>query len=279
MRPTRRRTPLAVRPGLVTITDVAQESTCRCVSVAVHLTAVVPTEKDDPERGTQLVLTGATPPVIVGLKSTFTGLRLCDSNGAMSGHEIESGGIVGACAGGNTIAADVHEARRLLPSTALQLNVVTPTGNSEPDEGTQIDETGAVPPETVGANVRTTRLPRGEVADGAGQMMAGGAAGAGGVYVTTTDVLHDVLNRRASVAVHVAGVEPTGKSEPDAGVHDALTGAVPPETAGEKATTTGLRVVDEATGVGHWMTGRALGVPDVKPDTSNDGRLMVPAES
>jgi hypothetical protein len=138
----------------------------------------------------------------------------------------------------------------LFASIAVQLKSVLPTGNSEPEAGVQLEDSGAVPPDTVGEKVTRTGAPSGEVADGAGQMMAGGAAD-GGLYVTTTDVVHDARSCNASTAVQVAGVEPTGKSEPEAGEQDAVTGATPPVTAGENATTTGLPSADAATGAGH----------------------------
>jgi hypothetical protein len=264
---------------LLTITDVAQESSCFWASVAVHMTAVVPIGKDDPDAGTQLVVTGATPPLTVGLKVTFTGLPLCETTGAMSGHEIDSGAIVEPGATVDvTITFELHEALASTASMAVQTRPVVPTGKSDPEAGTQLDFTGAVPPDTVGAYVTTTGFPSDDVADGAGHMIASGVL-VGGLYVTTTDVLHDEVNFRESVAVHVVGVEPTGKSDPDAGEHVAVTGAVPPDTAGEKVTTTGLPSVDEPTGTGHWMAGGAPGAPDVMPDTSYDGGLMVPDAS
>jgi hypothetical protein len=263
----------------LTITDVAHESTCFAASVAVHVTAVVPIGKSEPDGGTQLAVTGATPPVVAGLKVTFTGLPLCETTGGMSGHEIESGAtVVVTEVKAVTTTFELHEALASLASMAVQTSPVVPTGKSDPDAGTQLDETGAVPPETVGENVTTTGFPSDDVADGAGHMIASGVV-VGGLYVTITDVLHDALNFRESVAVHVVGVEPTGNSEPDAGEHVALTGAVPPDTAAEKVTTTGWPSVDEATGAGHWMTGGALAVPGVMPDTSIDGGLIVPVES
>jgi hypothetical protein len=135
-----------------------------------------------------------------------------------------------------------------------------------------------VPPETVGENVTATGCPLRDVADGAGHMIVGGVE-AGGLYVTTTDVLHDAVNCRASIAVHVVGVEPTENSDPDAGEQEALTGAVPPEIAGEKVTATGLPSVDVPTGVGHWIIGGALGAPGVIPDTSIDAALIAPVAS
>jgi len=268
-------------PVPLTITDVAQESTCCCASVAVHVIGVLPIGNADPDVGWQLALTGATPPVTVGLRVTFTGFPLCEITGAMSGHEIARGAATDvAIAVPVTVTLELHEALDCLASTAVQDSAVVPTGNSDPEAGAQLDDTGAVPPDTVGENVTATGLPSDDVVDGAGHMIESGVTGAtGGLYVTTTDVLHEALKFRASVAVHVAGVEPTGKSEPDAGEHVPLIGAVPPYTLAENVTTTGLPSADEATGAGHRISGGRFGSPGVMPDTSYEGGLNVPAAS
>jgi hypothetical protein len=43
---------------------------------------------------------------------------------------------------------------------------------------------------------------------------------------------HEAVACLASVAVHVTAVVLTGKTDPDAGVHVTLTGAVPPSGSG-----------------------------------------------
>jgi hypothetical protein len=55
--------------------------------------------------------------------------------------------------------------------------------------------------------------------------------GDGGVTVTTNEQL--AVRRTASVAVHATGVEPRLNVDPLAGVHDTVTGAVPPVTIAE----------------------------------------------
>jgi hypothetical protein len=168
-------------PLPVTITDVAQESTCCCASVAVHVTAVLPIGNADPDVGWQLAITGATPPVTVGLRVTFTGLPLCEMTGAMSGQEIASGAAMIAGGGAAvTVTLELHEAFACLASNAVQDRAVVPTGNSDPEAGAQLDDTGAVPPDAVGENVTATGLPSDDVADGAGHMMASGTTGATG---------------------------------------------------------------------------------------------------
>jgi hypothetical protein len=72
---------------------------------------------------------------------------------------------------------------------------------------------------------------------------------------TLTDDWHEATRCNASTAVHVSAVEPTGKSDPDGGVHALPTGVAPPVTAGENVTTTGLPSSDVAVGVGHVIAG------------------------
>jgi hypothetical protein len=217
------------------------------------------------------VVAAPLSPVTTGASNrttTFSLLPLAVT-GAMAGHEIVSGssgpvvdgggvesGFFGGAGAGDgcgaaaeaTITAERHDAVSLFASTALQLMSVVPTGNSEPEAGVQLDETGALPPDTLGEKVTATGAPSGEVAEGTGHRIVGAV---GGLYVTTTDVVHDARNCSASTAVQVAGVDPTGKSDPDAGEHEAVTGATPPDTAGENVIETGLPSVDDAIGDGH----------------------------
>ena len=67
-------------PTRVTVTFKLQEAVCCLASRAVHTTLFEPTGKFDPLGGVQLTVSGAEPPVAVGLpKSTATGLPLSDS--------------------------------------------------------------------------------------------------------------------------------------------------------------------------------------------------------
>lgn len=53
-----------------------------------------------------------------------------------------------------------------------------------------------------------------------------------GGRVTVTVNVHEALRWSASRAVHVTLVDPTAKLDPLAGVHEVVTGAVPPVTVG-----------------------------------------------
>jgi hypothetical protein len=97
-------------------------------------------------------------------------------------------------------------------------------------------------------------------------------AGDGGPETTTTE-LHEADRCKASTALHVSDVEPTGKSDPDAGEQVVVTGGRPPTTTGANLTITGLPSSDEAVGAVQLIDGAFVAVIGVGPDTSADGRL------
>ena len=95
-----------------------------------------------------------------------------------------------------------------------------------------------------------------------------------GVRSTVTANEHCAVRFRPSVAVHCTVVVPSGKTEPDCGVHDTLTGAWPPLPDGVvKLTAVPVAVVAMAdTDAGHDNVGESgvgvgvgvgLGVGDV----------------
>jgi hypothetical protein len=52
----------------------------------------------------------------------------------------------------------------------MQRNAEVPTGNDEPDGGSQLVRTGGVPPSVVGVSVTGNVVPGGAVSTGAGQI-------------------------------------------------------------------------------------------------------------
>jgi hypothetical protein len=102
-----------------------------------------------------------------------------------------------------------------------------------------------------------------------GQVIVGGDGGP----ETVTTVLHEADRCKASTALHVSDVEPTGKSDPDAGEHVVVTGGRPPTTTGANVTITGLPSSDEAVGAVQLTDGAFVAVAGVCPDTSVDGTL------
>lgn len=70
-----------------------------------------------------------------------------------------------------TTTTELHEATLFNPSTAVQLNGVVPTGNSDPDGGVHVVVTGGVPPDVTVTNVTATGFPVDDEALGALQVM------------------------------------------------------------------------------------------------------------
>jgi hypothetical protein len=155
----------------------------------------------------------------------------------------------------------------------LHVRLVVPTGNREPDTGEQLAPTGEAPPESVGAKFTTTGFPSNDVAVGAGQVIVGG----GGGPETVTTALHEADRCKASTALHVSDVEPTAKSDPEAGEQAVVTGGKPPTAMGANVTITGLPSSDDALGTGQESDGGFVAVASVCPDTSADGGLSRPA--
>ena len=91
--------------------------------------------------------------------------------------------------------------------------------------------------------------------------------GGGSATVAVNEQL--AVRRAASVAVHVTGVEPTGKLEPLAGPQETMTGAAPPVAVAEPYVTTADWPLLEVTGDG--ATGHAI----VGAGTIGEGRVGV----
>lgn len=79
-----------------------------------------------------------------------------------------------------------------------------------------------------------------------------------------------------SSAVHVIGVVPIGKGDPEAGEHEAETGGTPPFTVGVRVTVIGRPSGDVNTGVGHAIVTGIVAAP-VLPDSSGEERPGTPS--
>jgi hypothetical protein len=172
-----------------------------------------------------------------------------------------------------TMTEPVQESTRLSASTTVHVRFVVPTGNREPDTGKQLAPMGEAPPESVGAKFTTTGFPESDVAVGFGQVIAGG----GGGPETITTALHEADRCNVSTTLQVSDVEPTGKSDPDAGEQVVVTGERPPTTTGANVTITGLPSSDEAVGAAQLIDGGFAAVKGVCFDASADGSLITPA--
>jgi hypothetical protein len=77
--------------GGSTTTVDEHEARCDAESVAVHVKEVVPTGNNEPDAGEQVVITGVTPPLTVGVIVTAIDLPSSDVSTG-DGHEIVSAG-------------------------------------------------------------------------------------------------------------------------------------------------------------------------------------------
>ena len=122
-----------------------------------------------------------------------------------------------------TVTVNVHDAELLAASVAVQVTVVVPNENAEPDAGEQTTDAWEHASVAVGVAYSTVGLqtPTGGLTTMfAGQVIAGAV-----VSLTVTVNVHEPVLPAASVAVHVTVVVPSGKPEPTAGVH--MTVALP----------------------------------------------------
>jgi hypothetical protein len=101
------------------------------------------------------------------------------------------------------------------PSVAVQVTVVAPSGNVEPDAGTQA--TVAEPQSSVAVGVwkaTTAEHPAALAVTFSGQVIDGAVASR-----TVTENEQEAVLLAASVAVQVTVVVPTAKVDPEAGAH------------------------------------------------------------
>ena len=104
---------------------------------AVHVTAVVPVENDDPDAGTQVTV--GDVPVAEGVLNVAIWLSHCVMS---EGHEPITGGVQFSV----IFTSKLHEP---VPHelVAEQVTVVVPIGKLLPDGGVQVAVTDGVPPE------------------------------------------------------------------------------------------------------------------------------------
>jgi hypothetical protein len=154
----------------------------------------------------------------------------------MSDGSVRVGGVLST-----TVTLKEEEAVRPALSLTVQVTVVEPGANVEPDEGVQV---GVKEPSTESdaVAVNMTVAPFGPVAL---TVISDGTVIAGGVSSTTVTLNDaDAELPAMSVAEHVTLVDPTGNVEPEAGVQ--VTGTEPStrsDAEAVKVTTAPLELV------------------------------------
>jgi hypothetical protein len=189
-------------------------------SVAVQVTVVVPSGNVDPLAGVQLTATlPSTTSLAVTLYVKITPVAPVASTVALAG-TVTTGRVV-------SVTVTVKEAAPLLPraSMAVHVTVVAPSGNVAPLAGAHV--AGTAPSMLSVADV--VKLKGAPVAPVASTLAFAGTVTTGPIVSATVTVKAAArLLPRASVAVHVTVVVPSGNVAPLAGVQVAT---VLPSTA------------------------------------------------
>jgi hypothetical protein len=209
-----------VRTGGVvsfTVTVNKAEPALLCVSVAVHVTVVVPSGKVEPLDGVQL--TGRAPSTLSVADAEYAKTAPADpvASTVTSPGTVSVGGVL-------SVTVTVNEVEPALPcvSVAVQATVVVPSGNVEPLGGAQV--TGTTP--SVLSMADALYMNTAPAAPIASTVAFAGTATTGAVLSVTVNVNEaEPMLPRASIAVHVIVVVPSGNVEPLDGVQ--LTGRAP----------------------------------------------------
>jgi hypothetical protein len=186
------------------------------VSVALHVTVVVPKPKVVPEAGEQVALT--TPSMLsIADDENVTAAPACDvASATMFRGTVTTGAVVSTSA---TLTAKLALPMFPLVSAAVHVTVVVPTANGEPLAGLQL---GVIAPSTlsvaVAANIPIATPPSTFVVRfrGPGTTTIGAVSS---ISVTVTGSVAPPVLPEASVEEHETIVVPTPNWDPDAGEH------------------------------------------------------------
>src|SRR5262249_54917575 len=180
-------------------------------STAVQVTVVSPSGKRAPEAGAQVTVTGPTASVAAGSGKLTTAPPGPAASAVTSGAAPMAGGV-----GSATFTVKLALAALPCASTAVQVTVVVPIGNGEPEGGLHVTVRGPST-ESMAPTVKLTAAPSGPVASA---VIGSGTVITGGVVSTTVTVKVAVAILPAlSLLVQVTVVAPSGNVEPDAGAH------------------------------------------------------------
>jgi len=179
-------------------------------SVAVQMTVVVPTANTEPEGGEQTTLgDGSQASVAEAVKEITSPASLAQVTTMSAGHVI-AGAVVSA----TTLTSKEHIDELPEASVAVQVTVVVPTANTEPEGGEQTT-LGAGSQASLAVAVKLTTAPPGPAQvtrTSPGQVTAGAV-----VSSTVTEKVHCEELPSSSVAVTVTTVVPSAKVLPEGG--------------------------------------------------------------
>jgi hypothetical protein len=123
-----------------TVTVKVQDPVFAAASVAVHVTVVVPIGNDDPDAGTQLTVAPGQLSEAVG--TVYVAVAVPDPGGFSVTVMFAGHATVGACVSWIvTVNVQVPSGLFAETSLAVHVTVVVPTGNVDPEAGTQLTVT------------------------------------------------------------------------------------------------------------------------------------------
>ncbi|KOP78207.1 hypothetical protein AN957_03155 [Cytobacillus solani] len=220
--------PLKNRQGsTITITLKEQALIFPAASVAVHVTVVVPRGKKEPDAGVQTAVAPGQLSITVGSgKLTNAPLLPGSLNTVISSEQVITGGS-------ESTIVTVKEHSAVLPalSVAVQITGVMPTLKKVPDAG----EHETITPGQLSLAIGAGKLTIAPHWPGAFDVIISLEQVMFGAWVSSTVTVNEQESTtipEASVSVHVTIVAPTGKKEPEPGLHDAIAPIQLPETVG-----------------------------------------------
>jgi hypothetical protein len=195
------------------------------LSAAVQVTVVVPTGNNAPESGVHV--TGSGPSTTS--EAVGAGVNVTRDPAGPNASSVCVGGttIVGPA----SVTTTLNAADPLFPaaSAAVQVTVVVPTGNVDPEAGAQV---GVIAPDTasVAEAENVTTAPVGPVA--AAVIAEDGIVTTGATVSATVTLNPPVATLpAASWAEQLTGEVPIGNADPEGGVHETATAPLMSSTA------------------------------------------------
>jgi hypothetical protein len=193
----------------LTVTVNEHEPVFDDASVVVQLTVVVPTGKVEPVAGTHTTVAPGQLSVPVGVVK-FTIAEHCP---AVAGVVMFAGHVTAGASVSFTVTVNEHVPVFVDASVAVHVTVVTPTGKVAPDAGTHTTVAPGQLSDAVGVVKFTTAEHWPAVFDCV--MFAGHVTA--GACVSCTVTVNEQLG--PAVVVQLTVVVPTGKLDPEGGVH------------------------------------------------------------
>ncbi len=198
----------------LTVTRKVHEAVLPAASVAVQVTVVVPTGNVDPDAGVQVIVAPGQLSVTVEVYVTTASHEPGSLPTAISPGHVATGSSVSL-----TVTVNEHVSALPATSVAIQVTVVAPSANVEPEAGVQaIDAPGQL---SVTEELKVTAASHDPISlltvKSPEHVATGGS-------VSSTVIVNEQVSAtpQAFVAIQVTVVVPIGNVDPEAGVQTAV---------------------------------------------------------